>query len=88
VPDKNASSHMVGGLEDLLLGGGEVRLLVRRPQNGISVASVAIENEERAVSASRTLSALFSSEPCRFRSVLIEPLRCSLRKKGAGALER
>ena len=34
VPDKNGFSHVAESLQYLLVGGGEARLLVRRPQIG------------------------------------------------------
>ncbi len=34
VPDKNGFSHVAENLHYLLVGGGEARLLVRRPQIG------------------------------------------------------
>ncbi len=34
LPDKNGFSHVAESLQYLLVGGGEARLLVRRPQSG------------------------------------------------------
>jgi hypothetical protein len=34
VPDKNGFSHVAESLQYLLVGGGEARLLVKRPHSG------------------------------------------------------